>query len=283
MIVSEIKLGAKRTVCPGLRVRLHLINQIYLQSGAFDLKIRIVLTLVLLFHCTVSHAEKLRFVAEDLPPFHYLDDSNQPSGALVEVVQALSKTLPMKTSIELMPFARTLQLVRHTPNVFMFSLLKTPSREAKYQWAGQTYKIEAFLVGLKNSDHLKINSLEDAKEYRVGTIRGYHSDHFLQQAGFTTDTNLMLSVNYQRMWRLLFKRRIDFVLTNNIALGREIGSIGLDSDEVKQYLAAEDFPNQLHIATNLTTDEKTVTLLGEALKSLKRSGRYQQIIDKWGL
>jgi ABC-type amino acid transport substrate-binding protein len=82
-------------------------------------------------------------------------------------------------------------------------------------------------------------------------------------------------------------RRLGFwpqksVLTNNLALGREIGSI-VYVYMVKQYIAVEDFPNELHIATNLTTDKKTVKLLGEALKSIKRSGRYQQIIDKWGL
>jgi polar amino acid transport system substrate-binding protein len=231
----------------------------------------------------VSKVGPLRFVAENLPPFHFLGTDNKPTGALVEVVQALTAQTGVAATIELMPFARVYQLTSHQPDVFMFSLLRSPSREKQFVWVGQTYKIEAYLVGLKIRDDLSLNSLDDAKNYVVGTIRGYHSDHFLRDAGFVVDDNLSLSTKYQRMWRMLFKGRIDLVFTNSIAHDRELTSIKLDPKDIKQYLVVSDFPNQLHIATNSATSKQTVKVLQNGLEQLKHTGRYQQIIDKWGL
>jgi len=230
-----------------------------------------------------SFAKELTFVAEDLPPFHFLDENNKPAGVLVEVIKAVLKEANIDGTIELMPFARCYQSIQNQADVFMFSLLKTPDRTASFQWVGQTYKAKAYLVGLKKRTDIQLNNLDDAKDLVVGTIRGYHSEHYLKDADFTTDNNLNLSVNYEQMWGMLFKNRIDLVLTNFIALELELESIGLEVDAVTPYLELENFPNQLHIATSLTTSEQTVKQLQKALVKIKTDGRYQKIMTKWNL
>ena len=122
-----------------------------------------------------------------------------------------------------------------------------------------------------------------AKELVVGTIRGYHSEHYLKEANFTLNDNLNLSVNYEQMWGMLFKKRIDLVLTNFIALEAELVSIGLNINDITTYLELEDFPNQLHIATSLMTSDQTIKKLSDALTQIKADGTYQQIMTKWGL
>ncbi len=239
--------------------------------------------LLLCFLPFFASADKLRFVAESLPPFHFLDENNKPTGALVEVIQALITSAHLDASIEFLPFARSYHLAQQQANAFMFSLLKTPHRESQFKWVGQSYKSEAFLVGLKSRSDINISNLEEAKNYVVGTIRGYHADAFLKKAGFSTDKNLSLSVKYDRMWPMLFKQRIDLVLTNYIALDREISSVGLDPKAIKKYIAINHFPNQLYIATSPTTSDDIVLVLRQALEKLKQSGQYQTIIDKWGL
>ncbi len=230
-----------------------------------------------------SYAKELLFVAEDLPPFHFLDANNKPTGVLVEVIEAVIKEANVDGTIELMPFARCYQSIQNQADIFMFSLLKTPDRTPKFQWLGQTYKAKAYLVGLNSRTDLQLNNLDDAKGLVIGTIRGYHSEHYLKDADFTTDNNLNLSVNYEQMWGMLFKKRIDLVLTNFIALEFELESIGLEVDAVTPYLELEDFPNKLHIATSLTTSAQTVKQLKNALINIKNNGIYQQIMTKWGL
>lgn len=230
-----------------------------------------------------AKAEPLIFVAESLPPYHYLDDANKPTGALVDIVRAISKSAKFDIRIEIKPFARGFAQMKHHPNVFMFSLLKTPKRQQQFQWVGQIYHTEAFLVGLQGRSELHIMDLNQAKEKVVGTIRGYYSQQFLEDAGFNTDYNLSLSVNYQQMWQMLIKGRIDYILTNSLALDKELASIKVKQQSIEQYLAVEDFPSQLHIATSLQTSKETVEKLKQGLSDIKRKGQYAKIITAWEL
>lgn len=225
----------------------------------------------------------LIFVSENLPPYHYLDSFNQPKGVLVDVVNAIERHGDLDIRIEIKPFARGLAQMKHQPNVFMFSLLKTKKREQNFQWIGKIFRTEAFLIGLKGRHELFIMDLNEAKSHVVGTIRGYTSERFLLDAGFSPDFNLSLSVDYQQLWQMLFKHRIDYILTNSITMDKELASINVERNRIEQYLELADFPNELYIATSLQTDVKLVKAIATQLQQVKQKGQYRQIIKQWGL
>ncbi|MGB2742693.1 MAG: transporter substrate-binding domain-containing protein [Cognaticolwellia sp.] len=233
--------------------------------------------------CSYTQGNPLIFVAEELPPYHFINSDGHVSGALVEVVQAILDKAELPGKIEIQPFARVYKNTQTQQNTFMFSMLKTPNREAKFQWVGQTYKSTAVLVGLKNRQDIKLLSLESAKPYIVGTIRGYHSDNFLHENGFSEKENLSLSVTSKHLWAMLFNQRIDLVLTNYMALDREIKQSGFDSNEITPYLSLPNFPSELYIATGLTTPNEVIERLATALAAIKKSGVYQQILTKYDL
>jgi polar amino acid transport system substrate-binding protein len=82
---------------------------------------------------------------------------------------------------------------------------------------------------------------------------------------------------------MLFEQRIDFILTNFIALDREVKIIGFNKEDIKPFIELHDFPGDLFIATGLKTTDKTVTILSVALQQIKADGTYKNIMDKWGL
>jgi len=243
----------------------------------------ILFTLTLVCFSFISHANKLVFVAEDLPPFHFFDANKKPTGALVEVIEALMIRANLSGSIQLMPFARSYVLAINKPNTFMFSLMKSADRKDQFKWIGQIYKSKAFLIGLRSDLNTNISNLDEAKSFMVGTIRGYHSEEYLKDAGFTAQKNLILSVNYKHMWGMLFKQRIDFVLTNFVAIDREMKSIGFNKEDIKPFLELHDFPGELFIATGLNTSDKYVAILSNALQQIKADGTYNKIMEKWDL
>ncbi|MBL4940294.1 MAG: transporter substrate-binding domain-containing protein [Colwellia sp.] len=248
------------------------------------IKYRFTALFFILFNFTkFSFANDVLFVAENLPPYHYLDNDDQPSGFLVEIVKAVVDVANINADIEIMPFARGYRTTLNQANVFMLSLLKTPKRAENFQWVGQTYQATAFLVGLKNRAAVSLTTIDDAKKHIVGTIRGYHSEEYLKKAGFNSEENLYLAVRYEQMWQMLFKGRIDFILTNFIALEQEMESIGFNTDDIKPYIQLKNFPSELYIATGLTTPQQTVTKLKKALATIKKNGTYQKIMTKWGL
>lgn len=238
--------------------------------------------LCLLLYSAVCSSQTVTFVAEELPTFHYFNQNNQPEGALVDVIHAIAQRTDLTIHIELMPFARAYHQTQIQPETLMFSLLRTPGREQQFKWLGQTYQTTAFLVGLKTNTE-KLDSLDYAKKRTVGTIRGYYSETFLKQQGFTEEHNLVLSVNFDQMWHLLFKERIDYVLTNNIALKRELASANLPPEAVEQKLAIQDFPHDLYIAAHADIDPKVAEQIINALAFIKQNGEYQRILTRWGL
>jgi len=227
--------------------------------------------------------QPLIFLAEELPPYHFINQQGEADGALVEIVQATLKQANLSGDIEIRPFARSFQATKTQANTFMFSLLKTPNRESKFQWVGETYRSYAVLVGIKNNKNIQLSSLNDAKSLMVGTIRGYHSAHFLKTNGFKEHSNLSLSVTSKHMWAMLFNKRLDLVLTNYMAMDRDIKKAGFKPENIVPYLSINNFPNELNIATSLATSDEIVNKLSIALAAIKKSGHYQAILTKYDL
>ncbi|MDT0602319.1 substrate-binding periplasmic protein [Thalassotalea castellviae] len=240
------------------------------------------LTLMMVSLSSISVAEQLIFVAEDLPPYHFNGQNNQPTGILVDLIDAVMLQAKIPYKIELMPFARIYTVTHETPNVVMLSLMKSDDRAAEFKWIGKSFKSKAFLVGLKNREDINIKNLEQAKQHIVGTIRGYHSEKYLKDAGFTVNKNMHLSVNYKHMWNMLFEQHIDFILTNFIAIEKEMTSIGFKQSDIKAVIELTDFPGDLFLATGLSTPDKTVDKLSKALAQIKENGTYDKIMSKWG-
>jgi polar amino acid transport system substrate-binding protein len=249
-----------------------------------DTNIKILLIVLLCFSSFCSAKQQdITFLAEELPPYHFTDNEGNAQGALVDVIHALMKQTQVVSKIEILPFARSYELTKSRPNTFMFSLLKTPNRNADFQWIGETYKSYAILVGMKARQDIKLIKLQDAQSLMVGTIRGYHSAYYLQENGFKEKQNLSLSVTSKHMWAMLFKGRIDLVLTNYMALDRDIKKAGFDPAKISPYLALQQFPNRLFIATGPKTNKKIIAQLRQGLETIKENGTYNTILSKWSL
>lgn len=267
---------------PSSFFQIHIVRRVNMKLILKKLLVSFVALVVMSFSL-FSFSNELKFVAEDLPPFHYYDENNVPTGALVEIIEALMSETNLPYTIELMPFARSYDLASKKQNIIMPSLMKSADRKTQFKWIGKSYKSKAFLVGLNSRADININNLEEAKSYVVGTIRGYHSATYLENTGFTTNKNLHFSVNYKHMWNMLFEKHIDFILTNFVAIEREMNSIGFDQKKIKPIIELPDFPGDLFLATGLSTSERTVKALSAALIKIKEDGTYEKIITKWGL
>lgn len=237
--------------------------------------------LLAFFSCLLS-ADPVHFVSEDLPPYHFKGELGQPKGALVDIVKAIAKEAKVDYTIEIYPFSRAFHLLKNKPNVLMFSLLKSPSREKQFVWLGKIFHNSAFLVAL-NGNKPRLTSLAQAKDYTVGTIRGYYSERYLRKAGFEEGENLSLSVKYQHLWQMLFNHRIDYVLTNTLSLNSELNELRLKMDDIESTLELTDFPNELHLAGNLSLPPKTIEALRQAFITIKSNGEHQRILTQWGL
>jgi len=245
--------------------------------------VRVVLSIfVFMLYSAMCNAQTITFVAEDLPPYHFINENNEPDGALVDLAKATIKHTKLSAKFEIIPMARIFTMLENNPNAIALSLLKTPIRARQYTWLGESYFADAYLVSLKNRTD-EVTHLNHAKFYQVATIRGYSSATYLKNAGFTEDKNLVLVSYYQQLWQMLYKKRIDFVLTNTLTLNNELKHSGLNPNLITKRIHLTDYPSKLYFSANKTLDKHTASAISHALNTLKENGEYQAILTKWQL
>lgn len=113
-----------------------------------------------------------------------------------------------------MPWARAFQETLEKPNQVLLSLLRTDKREAQFQWLEKVHQVKSSLASLSISTHIQLDSLEDAKAFRVGAIRGYGSADFLQNKGLVKAQNLLLISDTEQLWNMLYEGRQDSLIAN---------------------------------------------------------------------
>ena len=239
------------------------------------------LLLALLTFCSSAKSQDVvHFVAEDLPPYHYVNESGEPDGARVELARAVASQAGINAVVEIMPMARVLHEFETKTNVALLSWLKTPARAANFRFLGTMAHAEASLIGLTTLNK-PITTLAEAKAYRTGTIRGYYSEQFLKQHGFNEGYELVLVSDHERLWQLLYKGRIDFVFTNSLSLQKELQTLSLDAEKIEQKLVLTRFPNELALSVNSHFSEPLAARIEAALKTLASDGTQQQILTRW--
>lgn len=243
---------------------------------------KVLLGLILIASCFALTAAQLTIVTEDLPPFQLNNHEKPATGAMVEVVNLLLKEAKLSAKIQFYPWARSYNMAQTQKNTLIFSILRSKSREAKFQWIGQIYTLNSFLVALKSRPDIKITTLNDAKNYLVGAIRADLAETFLISHGFTEKKNLYLNSAYPDLWKMFYNGRTDIAFTNN-TWAYEIKNSSLDPKKIKVLYQIPNITSAIYIAASLQTNKIIVTKLQKALKQIKNDGRYQKILTKWQL
>lgn len=225
----------------------------------------------------------VRFYSEIAAPFYWLDDDGNPKGASYDLASALIQETQIQATIEHLPWARALHYAINDESVVLISTLRTKEREQQLQWLGQVLVVRASFFQLVDREPFKISSLEQAQNLSVGSIRGYGSANYLIGKGFSEQKNLVLVTNSEQLWSLLYKKRIDLVLSNQVTGKYEISSIGLDPSRILETYELSDLNLELHMATGKKTNPDIARTLSLGLDRLKKNGQYQAIMQRWGL
>jgi len=230
-----------------------------------------------------AYGIELTFVTEDLPPLQYNNKVQQPTGAMVDLVNLLLAEANLPGKIQIYPWARSYQIAQQQKNTFIFSIFRSEDREKNFQWIGKIYSIDSYLVALKSRHDINIANLNDAKAYTVGSIRNDLAETYLKNKGFIENKNLYLNSAYPVLWKMLYNHRTDLAFTNSLVWQYEIKKSGLNPDKIKFIYKIPDITSDLYIAASLATSPEITQKLRQALQQVKADGRYQKLITKWQL
>ncbi|MDG1750295.1 MAG: transporter substrate-binding domain-containing protein [Thalassotalea sp.] len=232
---------------------------------------------------STSFSQEITFVTEDLPPLQIENDNQPPSGVFVELINLIIKDANIDAKIEIYPWARSYELALKRENTFIFSILRSESRQDKFIWVDKIFTLKSYLAALKSRTDIEINNIDEAKKYSVGSIRHDLAETYMLEKGFELQKNLYLSSKYPVLWQMLYSGRTDIAFTNNIVWRHEIKKSGLDSSRVKLIYEIPDIASELYLAANLATDKALIKKVKNSFNAIKADGRYDQIMTKWQL
>lgn len=166
------------------------------------------------------------------------------------------------------PWQRVYQQTLDDADYGLFSTARTAEREGLFKWVGPIASNEWVLFS-KGDSSIQLNSLDDARRYRIGGYKGDAKTQFLLDRGLEVQTALRDSENVKKLER----GQIDLWMTSNQA-GRFVArQKGLEDLRVAQNRHTAD----LYLALNLQTPDELVQKLRNALDSLRAEGALRSI------
>lgn len=156
-----------------------------------------------LLHFLDASAQQLTIWTEQSPPASMMI-GGQVVGRETSKVQEIMRRGAIAYSIGILPWKRGYLTTLNVPGTCLFSTIRTAERENLFHWVGPLNTAQWQLWG--RADHpWPLNSLEDARGLRIGTLSGDARDDYLRSRGFdvhAVDGDLL---NVQK----LINKRID--------------------------------------------------------------------------
>lgn len=220
-------------------------------------------------------AAELRLFTDNHPPLHFERDG-ELVGFAVDLVRELARETGDSIQLERLPLLRALVIAREGPDVAVFTILRTPEREADYRLVGPVLKVQTALYAL--ADHPPaIAGLDDARKVqRIAAPRKWLIYRRLQEMGFT---NLYGVDTPEQMMRLLRLGRTDLVAADTLSVATLAREEGLAPEQLRYVAPAMD--QSSYIAFSPQTDARIIARWQQALEKVRADGRLVKLERKW--
>lgn len=193
-------------------------------------------------------------------------------GISVDLLRLIWKELDIpEQPIRLVPWARGYRIVQNRPGTVLFAMGRTAEREELFRWACPIMTNRQVLIGRKDRN-IQIQSLAEAKRYRIGTILKDLGDALLAQVGFD---NLESVSDIQLNLRKLDAGRID-----PIAYGENGFWNHVENPEDYEIVFALKTSKACY-AFHRDTPEALVADFQRALNAIRQRPAFEVVIKKY--
>lgn len=216
--------------------------------------------------------ETLTLVTEDQPPYNMADGKKgSVTGASTKLIEKALGEAGVAYKIKLYPWARAYDMALKNPWTCVYSTTKTREREDLFKWIGPIGLNEVGLVGL--SDSAKLTSLDEARDFKIGSYVDDVASTFLKQQGFTIDEAIDDQLNLKK----LLNRRIDYwadSFTVSRYLAHQAGFDGL-VPILKFYEAS------FNLACNKSVPDEMIDRINAIIRRLNEDGTARDILKEY--
>lgn len=223
-------------------------------------------------------AQELTVVTATWAPYN-MEENGVVTGIGTEIVQATLKKAGIKAEIKLYPWARAYRIATKEPNTMIYTIIKLPERAHLFKWVGPMVPVKSVLHKLRKRTDIVLNSLEDAKGYRIATTRDAAGHQFLLKRGFKDIKHIQAQNTNQRSVMLLIKERVDLESSVELNFMYEAKRQGFPYSRVEQAWVL--FENEGYIAFSPSTPDHVVNRVRLAFEKIRAAGIVDAILGKY--
>lgn len=218
---------------------------------------------------------QLRLLTEEAPPMSFLREG-EPSGLSVEVVRALLARTGDSGHIELMPWTRALHLAQQQEDIALFSTVRTPERENRFQWVGPLVVGTTSFYSLKARKLVIDNLQQAAASGPLALPKQWYTFESLSAKGFT---NLYGVSSSKQMMTMLKHGRVNLIATEDLTLAGELATVELKPQDVTAHVPF--MRSAYYIAFSPQTSVVRVVRWQRALQQMHEDGSLEAILKRW--
>ncbi|WP_440411563.1 substrate-binding periplasmic protein [Neorhizobium petrolearium] len=217
--------------------------------------------------------QPIMFSTESYPPFSYREPDGSYRGAGVDQIEIIMHGVETPFVMEIMPWARAIMLAETQPMHCVFAAARTPEREPRFKWVMPLF-IDRNILIRHTGSKVDASTIEEARQYTVGTHRGDYTEALLRNSGFP---RIDLSADFDTTLRKLLGDRIDMmpmsqgVYERRKAEGTPIEKVMIFSDQ------------RLGIACNKDVPDELISKMQANLDEMIRKGAQDTIFRRYGI
>lgn len=226
----------------------------------------------------IVSAQEITVVTEEMIPFNYTENG-EAIGLSTEVVKATLDKAGLKAAIKFYPWARAYLMVSEQPNVLIYSMARTPNREELFKWIGPIASMKEVLFKLGKRTDIAIQSLDDAKKYKIGVVRDSGPHQVFLKNGFEEGKQLEVVARGELNMKKLLQGKIDLFAQLEWVAAIEMKKAGLPFNELEVAFTVAQF--DLYMAFSKQTPDDVVDRVKKAFEELKAGGFLQTTEEKY--
>ena len=222
----------------------------------------------------------LTVLTEHWPPFNYEVDG-KIIGFGTEVVEATLNNAGIDYQIRSGIWKGVYEWALKEDNVLIYTISRTALREDLFEWIGPFADRQQNFIKLKTRDDIEIESLEDAKRYRLGLQEEDAIAQDLFSWGFDRNSKNVVLVNKRvLLFRMLFAGRIDLMTGHDITVKYQLELEGLSYEDI-ELVYPIDVDGAYYMALKKGSDPSLVSKLRSSFDAIKESGELAKIKEKY--
>lgn len=217
---------------------------------------------------------------ENLPPLNHQDEYGAAQGFSVELLRLMAADAGVPLEVLVLPWQRAVQMADAQPGSVLFSLTRTPEREAHFQWVGPIAQRRILIYKLASRADLTLAQLGDLGSARIGVVRDSAADKQLQAAGLKPGLQLEHGLDDATNVRKLLAGRMEYVTLLDWAAAWNLRQMQLPYGTL-QPVMEHDTTRSYFYGLRADTDPALVRRLQTALDTLRRDGRYERLRQRY--